>query len=670
MINYKDFFDRALSEAFDKYTFSDADELMKSIKERAEGMSNNNEKTTPSNVTDISEEYGAPKKNRVFGAVVGTAVAAAVISGIVLGAGWLNEHGGLKEGGIETDGGPGYHDDSEQPAQSTAETTNALIAAEDIREPADILQAAGDVIEFSDMTAEVKNVEYDGQFLKVILSTEYHGEDFPSDTEYVNVVLKAIEGNKYVGNYTIDERYFLTDRAVPDPEDANKRLHILCVYVKPDPGETAAFTFEYYSPAEGHKREQLGEYTLTGVNMNGVHFKAEDAEKGINVTVSSLGAAIESPQIYADDDHFSVVLRYKDGTETVLVERETTFGETAWSPDRIYDEYPVNYTEHGWHGVTYIMSIKADPLDIGNIEAVLINGEEVGGSGEEAVINDDAVPGEGAVSETTGIATEEFASFDALIGQKMEFAEMYITLKSYTPCGRFVKMDFDVEYKKPDNIMMPLMNLGQISWYPVDGAPFDSKIYCANYRMQNNGSGKADFSLTLYNELEKGQKIDTVLQCMHFDNSAPSGDPMVWEKGADITVYGLDAEPEYESRQPIVIASNENGDATLDYFVISGPGMRLDVSYPKAETAEEAGFAEVINVQKDMLFDIKVVLRYKDGTESRTLLDNCNYYTDNVNHRRMFYLFNEKSKNFEEPLQLESVTLLANDGTTAAIYKK
>ncbi|MBQ9384107.1 MAG: hypothetical protein IJT87_07705 [Ruminiclostridium sp.] len=143
-MNYRDFFDEALSEAYTEAPVADDKEFIGTIYERAKGMSNKKEKVRQMKLTEITPEYVETKKShKVFTAVAGVAGAAAVLTGAVFGVGWLNEHGGLKGPDVR-DADAGYHSDIE-PAQSAEETTNAIIASEDVRGKIEI-EAAGKAV--------------------------------------------------------------------------------------------------------------------------------------------------------------------------------------------------------------------------------------------------------------------------------------------------------------------------------------------------------------------------------------------------------------------------------------------------------------------------------------------------------------------------------------------
>lgn len=106
----KELFNKALSDALNNYPFSDEETVMKHIRERAKNMKTE-ENFRQANFREITVEHYEPKKStRIIHAFAGIAGTAAVLTGAVFGLNWLNEHGGLHEGGIETNTGAGAHD--------------------------------------------------------------------------------------------------------------------------------------------------------------------------------------------------------------------------------------------------------------------------------------------------------------------------------------------------------------------------------------------------------------------------------------------------------------------------------------------------------------------------------------------------------------------------------
>ena len=60
IMDYKDFFNRAVSAAYRRYTFSDSSDIIRSVKERANGMEKNNEKKKQIILTKTASGARAP----------------------------------------------------------------------------------------------------------------------------------------------------------------------------------------------------------------------------------------------------------------------------------------------------------------------------------------------------------------------------------------------------------------------------------------------------------------------------------------------------------------------------------------------------------------------------------------------------------------------------------
>ena len=143
-MDYKSIFDKAMSWKLSEYTFSE-NKVLRNIEERAKKI-----------------EKSKETKYRIFGVVGGIAGAAAVLAGAVFGLNWLNEHGGLKEGGIESSNGAGYHEDMTEPAQSEAETTEAMTVSKAKTEVPATFE-----LRTSAVTVIINSYEFDGKTLNL-----------------------------------------------------------------------------------------------------------------------------------------------------------------------------------------------------------------------------------------------------------------------------------------------------------------------------------------------------------------------------------------------------------------------------------------------------------------------------------------------------------------------
>ena len=125
-MDYKMFFKKAFSDIRKEHSCPDDETVVNNILERAKTMNNNNENERTYNTQAYEVQPTPTKGHKALSVVAGIAGTAAVLTGAVFGLNWLNEHGGLKEGGIENSNGAGYHEDMTEPAQSEAATTEAM----------------------------------------------------------------------------------------------------------------------------------------------------------------------------------------------------------------------------------------------------------------------------------------------------------------------------------------------------------------------------------------------------------------------------------------------------------------------------------------------------------------------------------------------------------------
>ena len=193
-------YNRIFRDAFDKITPASCDEdFVRGIIERADKMEKERKNTNSAVYLAAGQPMPQadhkPGKAPIVRAVAALAATAAVIAGAVFGLNWLNEHGGLKEGGIESSNGAGYSQNA------AAETTTG----EEQPEFTTVFQAySSDGHDRASMKAEYKK-KYDETFdkrnaLMVELvrlqtlpddpETEKSIEEFEKQIEYYNRILK------------------------------------------------------------------------------------------------------------------------------------------------------------------------------------------------------------------------------------------------------------------------------------------------------------------------------------------------------------------------------------------------------------------------------------------------------------------------------------------------
>ncbi len=126
-MDYKELCKKAFSSVRETYPCSDHETALKNVKERARNMKKNGN-IQQENVKEIPVDFSATKKStKIIRTIAGIAGTAAVLTGAIFGLNWLNEHGGLREGGIESSTGAGYNKDAAWSVNTEpAITTNAL----------------------------------------------------------------------------------------------------------------------------------------------------------------------------------------------------------------------------------------------------------------------------------------------------------------------------------------------------------------------------------------------------------------------------------------------------------------------------------------------------------------------------------------------------------------
>ncbi len=257
-MNYNDFFRSALSAAYKKAPMTDDDTFMSIIKERAKNMKKD-DNVKQMKFTEITPEYIEPKKShKAISVVAGIAGTAAVLTGAVFGLNWLSEHGGMKEGGIESSNGAGYHDDITEPAQSAAETTNALIATEDMRYDTETPE---NVFEFDGVRAIVDWWQFDGRKLTVQYNVEFDGEphsDYDHNIGFNRVMLLLSDTPTYSDG---------TDTVFSTEGSSQKRRYTV-TFDEP----TDAVTLKFYDWDDGWAR-QIGDKPIDAPKMPGFYKK-------------------------------------------------------------------------------------------------------------------------------------------------------------------------------------------------------------------------------------------------------------------------------------------------------------------------------------------------------------------------------------------------------------
>ncbi|MBP3856509.1 MAG: M23 family metallopeptidase [Ruminiclostridium sp.] len=145
-------------------------------------------------LVEVTTDYTEPKKSaKVLHAVAGVAGAAAVLTGAVFGLKFLNDHGGLKEGGSD-ELRAGYHEETTAAATMPKETvvTEQPEDEETVKSEYNFTCAPSGIdpnhfaetdvtYEFDDYSAHISGYNYDGLVLKVKYELTYKDEDIVND---------------------------------------------------------------------------------------------------------------------------------------------------------------------------------------------------------------------------------------------------------------------------------------------------------------------------------------------------------------------------------------------------------------------------------------------------------------------------------------------------------
>ena len=171
-MDYKKAIDNTLSDMNGSFRPMSNAEFSRKVQERAEIMSSNEKNALHPGIVELSPVQPEHKSNKVFNVIAGIAGTAAVLAGAVFGLNWLNEHGGLKERGIESSNGAGYSQNTA--AMTTAATSNALLyntTDDSGYVKVDQRYGIGD-----DITVHLKGYKFDGTWAKIYYDIIYKEE--------------------------------------------------------------------------------------------------------------------------------------------------------------------------------------------------------------------------------------------------------------------------------------------------------------------------------------------------------------------------------------------------------------------------------------------------------------------------------------------------------------
>ena len=317
-MNYNDFFRCALSAAYKKAPMTDDDTFMSIIKERAKNMKKEN--SEHNGLVEVTTDYTEPKKSaKVLHAVAGIAGAAAVLTGAVFGLKFLNEHGGLKEGGSD-DIRAGYHEEISEPAQSEAAVTeNAIIASEDVRDKIEI-DAVGKAV--NGIVPMDETVELDG------VKVHFTGYEFDSVSVKFYYDIKNNE-NGYrnsVRPINIGSKTFVPGHAgsLHDNSDPDDVLHCYSVFAVEGEPQTVRIPFGYaVFPEDFPAEPRTDEDELFAVT---IHFDEDSALRtfwGRNIAIDENGGRVKLRDGFITPTHIMVSVENSFGVPDDQIEKLT-----------------------------------------------------------------------------------------------------------------------------------------------------------------------------------------------------------------------------------------------------------------------------------------------------------------------------------------------------------
>lgn len=332
-------FEEALTEVSDRYTFSSDHDMAETIAERAKNMKKDINVVDNSHpgLIEITPEYAEPKKStKILHAVAGLAGAAAVLTGGFFGLRYLNEHGGLKEGGSD-ELRAGYSQNAaaattaceEQPEfttifQSYSITDDSGYVKVDQRYGID-----------DDITVHLKGYKFDGIWAKIYYDIIYKeeiigGEIYqiaPKETEngHNESLEYAINANYAycTANYRLDTPADSVEVEFGINNDPQSQLFGITMFKSIDKIDEPIATTAVYmtTPDNGDAPVMTEETTVTTDVLVTSEYATEDAAEMHDDTTYPI------PQVQITDgtiDHTDVTLTLGEGNIRIL-------------PGRIYD---------------------------------------------------------------------------------------------------------------------------------------------------------------------------------------------------------------------------------------------------------------------------------------------------------------------------------------------
>ena len=370
-----------------------------------------------SNIREIPADRSEYKSHRIRNAVVGIALTAAVLTGAVFGLNWLNEHGGLHEGGIETDtsAGAGYHDPavSEYPAYTMIPT---ILPEETVFRFNGLIVKPTDYI-YDGLTWQISyemtytdgipdNFENDVKISVSDGNTIHSAEKLSviSTQENTAILIWSQTGTEVMQSR--EARFMVTrEELVPTDTDALEALADCSIKVE-IPNDSHVYTLE--------------PHYLTYI------FDENDIQqiKKVNICKFTAEIVADAPEPLPDNFITDMKIVMKDGTElhpTVTKEILNTFS---------MDDKMEHYFVYSLPG------IDTDDIDGVYINNLLITNEET-----------PEIPDRNTAESSESNITLADGTTD-IIGQSFEFSDSTVTFTSCERYGNTVKLTMDIAIKE------------------------------------------------------------------------------------------------------------------------------------------------------------------------------------------------------------------------------
>lgn len=253
-MTYKDMFDQAFDSLGNSKMRMTDSEFSAAV--RAKAKKNTVVVGNGRTLHEIPVSREPHRQHRLRNAVFGIAGSAAVLTGAVFGLKFLNEHGGLKEGG-------GAASETGISAPEATAIVATMVAPEgeefipptmDIPDPEtlpDIHEAIGKTLVFHDATMRLAGVSYDGKTLGAMFNVLYTGDDSDNYSPMyakIDIGYTLTNGEiEYINDDDPDDAYLCTFTEVPEA-DSYTHVCTFSVPIELEPDKAYSATIIYFNP--------------------------------------------------------------------------------------------------------------------------------------------------------------------------------------------------------------------------------------------------------------------------------------------------------------------------------------------------------------------------------------------------------------------------------------